>query len=566
MARDMSDILASKSSKGMVDNILQRLEIGQQQLSEKIDLQLQRLDEVLQLKQRGQIHLHSSEVPTVSYPPSLQRGSHAPESQEIHPDSGNTLLRRGTLQSFAEEVKSKQVRDLKAYQGAMGWQKTCDNMFRVDPSADFITRFASGPYWAFLCIALIVVSTIIVGIETHLSTAHAVNQALSTEGATVPPTDFNDGVFQALELAFLIWMTFELLVNAYAQRWDFICGKEWRWNAFDVFVVFFSLVMQILQYASVSFLRVTRVARLFRMGKFLRAFRVVKFLRSIRSMLISISGSILHLLSALLVMCTFMLVVSLVIMQGISNDLPKVPLQPSSNEQSSANLLDDSSQLSIPDIAKLYGSVPKTMMTLFITVTGGFEWSKAAGPIVKLDLYYGVIWTAYIAFMVFGLLNVLTGIFVETAMSAMNGDRDNMIQAQLEERENLISAITTVFMTSDTNGSGQMTEQEMDVILQDPEVVAYFHAIGVDTTEAMGLFQLLDDDGSGTVSIDEFVTGFLRLKGSAKAVDMVTLMYENRKISKLLKHICSEQRKVQNMVTALQQGVRSPAGSWAASV
>jgi len=282
--------------------------------------------------------------------------------------------------------------------------------------------------------------------------------------------------------------------------------------------------------------------------------------------MISITGSILHLLSALLVMCIFMLVVSLVIMQGISNDLPKVPLQPSSNEQSSANLLDDSSQLSIPDIAKLYGSVPKTMMTLFITVTGGFEWSKAAGPIVKLDLYYGVIWTAYIAFMVFGLLNVLTGIFVETAMSAMNGDRDNIIQAQLEERENLISAITTVFMTSDTNGSGQMTEQEMDVILQDPEVVAYFHAIGVDTTEAMGLFQLLDDDGSGTVSIDEFVTGFLRLKGSAKAVDMVTLMYENRKISKLLKHICSEQRKVQNMVTALQQGVRSPAGSWAASV
>lgn len=321
---------------------------------------------------------------------------------------------------------------------------------------------------------------------------------------------------------------------------------------FDVIVVLLSLLLQILHFASVSFLRVTKIARLFRLGRILRAFRVMKFLRSIRSMLISISGSILHLLSAILLMCIFMFVVSLVIMQGITNDLPKLPQQLSSNAVSLATWFDDSPEHpDVEDIARLYGSLPKTMMTLFLTVSGGLEWSKAAGPVVKLDLYYGVIWTAYIAFMMFGLLNVLTGIFVETAMNAMNGDKDNMIQAQMEERESLISAITTVFMDSEKEVSGQMTEHEMDVILRDPEVVAYFNAIGVDTTEAMGLFQLLDDDDSGTVSIDEFVTGFLRLKGSAKAVDMVTLMYENRKISKLLKCVFNEARSTRKLLLTL---------------
>merc|ERR1712008_582557 len=104
-------------------------------------------------------------------------------------------------------------------------------------------------------------------------------------------------------------------------------------------------------------------------------------------------------------------------------------------------------------------------------------------------------------------------------------------------------------------GSGMLNEQAMNLLLQDPELTAYLNTIGVDVTEAKGLFTLLDDDGSGAISIDEFVTGFLRLKGSAKAVDMVTLMYENRKISKQLHSICSDTRNMRKVVTSLKQEV-----------
>jgi hypothetical protein len=228
--------------------------------------------------------------------------------------------------------------------------------------------------------------------------------------------------------------------------------------------------------------------------------------------------------------------------------------QPSSAEPSWTSVFGFSpEQTEIEGIATLYETLPKTMMTLFFTVSGGLEWRVSAAPLVKMSLYYAVIWTAYVAFMVFGLLNVLTGIFVESAMSAVNNDRDNLIQTHLDERESLIETITAVFINSDTEGSGQITEKEMDGILQSPELVAYFNAIGVDTTEAMGLFQLLDDDCSGTVSIDEFVTGFLRLKGTAKAVDMVTLMYENRKISKLIKAILRESWSMKKAIILLTE-------------
>merc|ERR1712032_239190 len=157
------------------------------------------------------------------------------------------------------------------------------------------------------------------------------------------------------------------------------------------------------------------------------------------------------------------------------------------------------------------------------------------------------------AFMVFGLLNVLTGIFVDSAMDVLANDKDNMIQSQMEERWNLVNAITAVFRRSDTDGSGFVAAQEMDLLLQDPELLAYFSAIGLDIDEAKDFFQKLDTDGSGAVSFDEFVTGFLRLKGSAKAVDIVTMMYENRKLSTNLKNLLHDVKALKQEVT--QQGV-----------
>merc|ERR1712232_1022536 len=53
----------------------------------------------------------------------------------------------------------------------------------------------------------------------------------------------------------------------------------------------------------------------------------------------------------------------------------------------------------------------------------------------------------------------------------------------------------------------------------------------LDTSEAKGLFHLLDVKCNGRVNADEFVSGCLRLKGQAKSLDVATLLYENKKMS-----------------------------------
>ena len=62
-------------------------------------------------------------------------------------------------------------------------------------------------------------------------------------------------------------------------------------------------------------------------------------------------------------------------------------------------------------------------MTRCRTASGGMDWLTAAAPIVKLGTGYSVIWSSYIAFLMFGMLYVLKGIFIDTAISVMNKSR-----------------------------------------------------------------------------------------------------------------------------------------------
>lgn len=126
-------------------------------------------------------------------------------------------------------------------------------------------------------------------------------------------------------------------------------------------------------------------------------------------------------------------------------------------------------------------------MTLFRAISGGLEWSEAAASITDVNFTFGVVWTIYIGFTLFGILNVLTGIFCDAAMQAASADRSNIIQSQLQERADLVQTVRQVFQESDADGSGRVTRDEFLNIMKNEELVAQLHALGVDIDEANGL-------------------------------------------------------------------------------
>merc|ERR1712216_846044 len=91
----------------------------------------------------------------------------------------------------------------------------------------------------------------------------------------------------------------------------------------------------------------------------------------------------------------------------------------------------------------------------------------------------------------------------------------------------MASRLREIFSSADLL-SGQVTWYQFEGQLHKME--SFFKSVDVDVSEAKGLFHLLDIEGTGTVDVDDFIMGCLRLRGAAKAIDLATLMSETRRL------------------------------------
>merc|ERR1719230_1779891 len=72
----------------------------------------------------------------------------------------------------------------------------------------------------------------------------------------------------------------------------------------------------------------------------------------------------------------------------------------------------------------------------------------------------------------------------------------------------------------DDDGNMVLTRDELEEQMVSGTMDAYLQATELSPKDARDLFTILDEDESGYVSIEEFVRGSLRLKGTARAADM----------------------------------------------
>merc|ERR1740117_862199 len=82
------------------------------------------------------------------------------------------------------------------------------------------------------------------------------------------------------------------------------------------------------------------------------------------------------------------------------------------------------------------------------------------------------------------------------------------------------------FSHLDDDGDGYITLEEFKAGVHDPIVSQWLSAMEMDVRDVDSVFRLLDTDGSRCLTIDELVTGVSRLKGTARSIDVATLLYK----------------------------------------
>merc|ERR1712039_578258 len=143
---------------------------------------------------------------------------------------------------------------------------------------------------------------------------------------------------------------------------------------------------------------------------------------------------------------------------------------------------------------------------------------------------YVPIFIFYVFVMHFGVLNVVIGTFVATATEIAAKDREALVKYELRQWQVYTERIKTFFQEADLDKSGTLSWDEFKAHLGNHKVRAYFQTLDLDVSQAHVLFELLDTDGSDSVTIDEFLEGCMRLKGQAKSIDLNMLVYMSKKL------------------------------------
>eukprot|EP00927_Polykrikos_kofoidii_P081891 TRINITY_DN7986_c0_g1_i3.p1 TRINITY_DN7986_c0_g1~~TRINITY_DN7986_c0_g1_i3.p1 ORF type:complete len:759 (-),score=123.21 TRINITY_DN7986_c0_g1_i3:170-2374(-) len=364
------------------------------------------------------------------------------------------------------------------------------------------------PWFDITTAFLTVLNALYIGVHIELTASVA-------KGET---TYFADNL-ETIQTGFSVAFFVELLLRIFASGCSFFDphNKDISWNMFDFLLVAVSTVEIAMKFSGMSdgnveSVSIARLVRFVRIMKVVRIIRMLRFLRSLRVLASSILGTLRSLVWAMLLLCIIMYCFA-VLFAGASvlyltdGDLPP---------QEGVTLL------------KYFGTVPRSTLTLFQTITGGLSWEVLVVPLLGVHPFYMIAFFVYVVFAMFAVLNVVTGVFCQGAIESAVQDQEEITQQQLSSIGHYSTLLRKLFFDIDAESSGTITLGAFERYMQDKTVKAYFQSLGLHVNEAWSLFKLIDKDREHAINIEDFVEGCLRMRGNAKSLEVNEMMYQNR--------------------------------------
>lgn len=326
----------------------------------------------------------------------------------------------------------------------------------------------------------------------------------------------------------------ELMMRLCAFRCAFFTMPGWKWNVFDFTMVAMQvleeLVRTVVVFGDTSALgnfKIMRVLRVLRLIRIVRVVRIMRMVSDLRTIVASVMGSLKALLWTVVLLMIFMYMVAVYFTQTVTDY--KV-----AQGAAYPTVFDD-----------YYNSVFKTFVGLYMAISGGMDWSDMADPLFEhLSPGVGVIFVFYVAFSLLCILNVVTGVFVESALK----------NAQQEENLFMERNLTKIFQSTDLDNNGTLDWEEFEAAVQTEEMQEFMRSINLEPDEAITLFKLVDVEERGQVMMEEFVIQCSRLRGQARSIDLMTVLFEMRHfVRSFLQHSQGIDKRLTSCESMLKQ-------------
>lgn len=359
----------------------------------------------------------------------------------------------------------------------------------------WISRFVRSQKFEYLVVAVIVTHTILVGAQIN---------GMTLTGAADPAAGF-----RAMDIVICIFFALEVGLRLTAHGLKFFYMLGWGWNVLDFFLVLAQILEELLILASNGHFGgmdfgVLRIVRTLRCVRLLRVLRITRFFDDLRRLVACIVYSAKSFIWSVAFVFLLVYIYGLYLTQSVH--LHRLETGP--------NAAGDEV------LAEYFGTVGRSILSLFQALTGGIDWRDLVEPLSSyMNWGWGLATVIWIAFLMLGVMNIITGNFVSAAMERSQSvkDVDNVFQAR------------RLFKSLDIDDSGAITIDEIRRHLESKPVQQFFRTIDVDSSEAEVLFEILDLSGDGSIDKEEFISGCLRLQGAARAVDLLLMTKDTRR-------------------------------------
>lgn len=302
------------------------------------------------------------------------------------------------------------------------------------------------------------------------------------------------------------------------------------WNIFDSVVVSTQVIDVVMTHA-VTHVKskggaIMSLFRILKLARILRVARVASHFPQLHVLIRSIADSFANLFWTMILVFAFNYAAAILITHMVSEY--KIEL-------GREKLLEESKEME-----DLYGNMMRTMVSLFMIISGGISWNDLMLPLSEnISPLFKYFFVCLTGFQMFGMMNVITACFVDNALKI----------ASTTELKHMLDSLWGVF-----GNHGGMADSDIAVTCADfennftrPEMSKFLEMIhakqGIDAVE---VFAIMDKDGDGSLSINEFVTCCDHIIGPAKGSALATLAKDHSSFAK-------EQRKIMQQIVEAQR-------------
>ncbi|CAE7236582.1 Cacna1c, partial [Symbiodinium microadriaticum] len=310
-------------------------------------------------------------------------------------------------------------------------------------------------------------------------------------GLSYPPEFFM--VFSDISLALYSTEVLLLLIG------KGLCGVLVDWMALlDVTIVlcgYLEVVLNAVAPAdvtnSLSVMRALRLARIFRL---LRLFKRIRALRELQKLVTMMATCLRTLVWSFLLCFVIMLIWAMLLVEVVHPIIQ--------------DMVEDGHEIisNCPYCRTSTSSVMEAALLLFKTVIAGDSWGQVAVPVILRNPETAFIFVGSLLSLVFGVLNIIVAVVVDTFAEARQNDILNLAEEMEQDIEKDREALGKLFARIDKDGSGQLSLDELiRGARRDPVFQSRLRVMDIDENDLQQLFSMIDVDNNGTIEVGEFI-------------------------------------------------------------